>query len=223
MAQQEITIYHAAPTRSSRVVLLLEELGLPYKAVSVDFPNELFTPAFLKVNPMGTCVDMHHGASASRAHVRPWPLQPDGASSVYCLCRIPYFIDGDIKLSESLAIMYYLLDKYGAQQHACSSAKQKYRSRDIQVNGCTVYERIERPFGVSIAHHHRCQAATGNGKLEPAKSDISNRAQFYEVTRLPAGCWLPSKTRVTTLFTKRDRESIGVAALRFRNFIALHA
>ncbi len=68
VAQQEITIYHAAPTRSSRVVLLLEELGLPYKAVSVDFPNELFTPEFLKVNPMGTCASMHFCFWALRRH-----------------------------------------------------------------------------------------------------------------------------------------------------------
>ncbi len=57
VAQQEqemMTVYHAAPTRSSRVVWLLEELGVPYKPVSVDFPKELFTPEFLKINPMGS-------------------------------------------------------------------------------------------------------------------------------------------------------------------------
>ena len=57
VAQQQhegIAVYHAAPTRSSRIVWLLEELGLPYKAISVDFPNELFTPEYLKINPMGS-------------------------------------------------------------------------------------------------------------------------------------------------------------------------
>ena len=40
----------------------------------------------------------------------------DLASATACAppCRIPYFIDGDIKLGESLSIMYYLLEKYGA-------------------------------------------------------------------------------------------------------------
>jgi glutathione S-transferase len=30
--------------------------------------------------------------------------------------RIPYFTDGDIKLGESVAIIFYLLDKYGMWQ-----------------------------------------------------------------------------------------------------------
>ncbi len=54
VAQQELTVYHAAPTRSSRVVWLLEELKVPYKAILVDFPKQLFTPEFLEINPMGS-------------------------------------------------------------------------------------------------------------------------------------------------------------------------
>jgi hypothetical protein len=33
----DITIYHAVPTRSCRVLWLLEELGVPYNTVAVDF------------------------------------------------------------------------------------------------------------------------------------------------------------------------------------------
>ena len=56
VAAEEITVFHAVPTRSCRVVWLMEELGLKYKTIPVDFPKELFTEEFLKVNPMGTCV-----------------------------------------------------------------------------------------------------------------------------------------------------------------------
>jgi glutathione S-transferase len=59
VAADEITVFHAVPTRSCRVVWLLEELALKYKTIPVDFPNELFTPEFLKVNPMGTCAPHH--------------------------------------------------------------------------------------------------------------------------------------------------------------------
>ena len=74
VAPPELTVYHAAPTRSSRVVLLLEELALPYKAISVDFPNELFTPDFLKANPMGTCADAHMLLMAMHAQALPCPV-----------------------------------------------------------------------------------------------------------------------------------------------------
>ena len=55
VAAGEITVYHAVPTRSCRVVWLLEELGVPYTVRAVDWPTELTTPEFLALQPMGTC------------------------------------------------------------------------------------------------------------------------------------------------------------------------
>ena len=54
-AAADITVYHAVPTRSCRILWLLEELGVPYKTITVNFPTELTTPQYLAMNPMGTC------------------------------------------------------------------------------------------------------------------------------------------------------------------------
>ena len=111
-------------------------------------------------------------------------------------CRIPYFIDGDIKMTESLAILYYLLEKYGTQQHACSSAWQYAGAKTRGMRGVSCGQ-----VGGN-AHLLVRRSAAGNGKLEPAKSDIFNRAQFYEVT--PTCCWLCSN---------HDKDSIGFAVI----------
>ena len=54
-----ITIYHAVPTRSCRIVWLLEELGVPFKTVAVNFPTELISPEYIALNPMETCAAQH--------------------------------------------------------------------------------------------------------------------------------------------------------------------
>ena len=49
-----IKLYHAAMTRSVRIIWLLEELGLPYELVKLDFfGGELKKPAYLSKNPLG--------------------------------------------------------------------------------------------------------------------------------------------------------------------------
>ncbi len=49
-----IRIHHAAYTRSLRVILLCEELGLPYEIVKHDFmAREHKRPEFLALNPFG--------------------------------------------------------------------------------------------------------------------------------------------------------------------------
>jgi glutathione S-transferase len=49
-----ITLYHAAPSRSSTVLWMLEELGQPYELVVLDLKKgEQREPAYLAVNPMG--------------------------------------------------------------------------------------------------------------------------------------------------------------------------
>ena len=48
-----ITVYHAPRSRSSRVVWLLEELGVEYETSPLQFPAGLRTDEYLKVNPCG--------------------------------------------------------------------------------------------------------------------------------------------------------------------------
>jgi glutathione S-transferase len=57
-----ITLYHAAPSRSSTVLWLLEELGQPFELVVLDLKKgEQREPAFLAVNPMGKVPTVKHG------------------------------------------------------------------------------------------------------------------------------------------------------------------
>lgn len=49
-----LKVYHAPNTRSVRVLWLLEELGVPYEKVTVEFdPKYLQSDAYLAINPMG--------------------------------------------------------------------------------------------------------------------------------------------------------------------------
>ncbi|WP_244500303.1 glutathione S-transferase N-terminal domain-containing protein [Methyloceanibacter superfactus] len=50
----ELTLYHAAPSRSSIVRWMLEELGEPYDIHLLDLTKgEQFASDYLAVNPMG--------------------------------------------------------------------------------------------------------------------------------------------------------------------------
>jgi glutathione S-transferase len=73
-------LYEFPPTRSIRVRWTLQELGVPFEAVTVNMmAGEHKAPAFLKVNPAG---------------------------------KLPALIDGDLMLTESVAICLYLAEKY---------------------------------------------------------------------------------------------------------------
>jgi glutathione S-transferase len=73
-------LYEFGPTRSIRPRWVLQELGVPFEAVSVDLiKREHRTPAFLEVNPAG---------------------------------QVPVLVDGDLVLTESVAISLYLAEKY---------------------------------------------------------------------------------------------------------------
>ena len=50
----DLTLYHAAPSRSSIVLWMLEELGEPYDVHLLNFSKgENRAPAYLAINPMG--------------------------------------------------------------------------------------------------------------------------------------------------------------------------
>lgn len=58
----QITLYHAAPSRSSIVHWMLEELGQPYDLHLVSFKKgENLKPEYLAVNPMGKVPALRHG------------------------------------------------------------------------------------------------------------------------------------------------------------------
>jgi glutathione S-transferase len=58
----KLTLYHAAPSRSSIVLWMLEELGEPYDIELVSFKKgENRQPAYLAVNPMGKLPALKHG------------------------------------------------------------------------------------------------------------------------------------------------------------------
>jgi glutathione S-transferase len=59
-----ITLYHAAPSRSSGTLTLLEELGLPYEIHRLDFKaGDSHKPEFLAINPLGKVpAIVHDGA-----------------------------------------------------------------------------------------------------------------------------------------------------------------
>jgi glutathione S-transferase len=58
----QLTLYHAAPSRSSIVLWMLEELGEPYDIHLISFKKgENRTPEFLAINPMGKLPVVKHG------------------------------------------------------------------------------------------------------------------------------------------------------------------
>ncbi len=74
-------LYHAAQSRSTRVLWLLEELGLEYEIEQMLFdPKSMQSADFLAINPFG---------------------------------QVPVLIDDTMTMSESVAIMQYLLNRYG--------------------------------------------------------------------------------------------------------------
>ena len=59
----ELVLYHIAPSRSSIVRWMLEEIGQPYDIQLLDMKKEeQRQPAFLAINPMGKVPALRHGA-----------------------------------------------------------------------------------------------------------------------------------------------------------------
>src|SRR5580704_17261538 len=73
-------LYEFAPTRSIRARWTLQELGVPFDAVTVNLiAGEHRRPEFLAMNPAG---------------------------------KVPVLVDGDVVLTESIAIVVYLAEKF---------------------------------------------------------------------------------------------------------------
>ena len=91
-------LYEFAPTRSIRARWMLQELEVPFEAVTVNLINgEHRRPEFLKINPAG---------------------------------RLPVLVDGNEVLTESIAIVLYLAEKYpdkGLLPTSVAARAQVYR------------------------------------------------------------------------------------------------
>jgi glutathione S-transferase len=75
-----ITVYGGWPSRSQRVLWLMEEMGLAYRVRPVDLRRRNEDADFLAVNPAGF---------------------------------LPVMEDGEVRMVESIAIMEYLIGRYG--------------------------------------------------------------------------------------------------------------
>ena len=61
MSEPRLKLYHAAPSRSSTALWMLEELGEPYTLEVLDIKKEeTRTPAYLAINPMGKVPALMH-------------------------------------------------------------------------------------------------------------------------------------------------------------------
>src|SRR5882672_2065677 len=110
-------LYEFPPTRSIRVRWTLQELGVPFEAVTVNMiAGENRSPAFLKINPAG---------------------------------RLPVLVDGDLVLTESVAIVLYLAEKYANKRLIPSDLGQKAKLNQWLLFAAT---ELEQPLW-RIAHH----------------------------------------------------------------------
>jgi glutathione S-transferase len=84
LLEADVKLYEFAPTRSIRVRWTLQEVGVPFEAVTIDLRRDQHKSAeFLKINPAG---------------------------------QLPVLVDGDLVLTESVAIALYLAEKYREKQ-----------------------------------------------------------------------------------------------------------
>jgi len=60
----KIILHHAAPSRSSTVLFMLEELGVPYELKVLDLQKEeQYRPEYLAINPMGKVPAIEHNGA----------------------------------------------------------------------------------------------------------------------------------------------------------------
>ena len=54
MTTTKIKLYHCSDARSLRPLWALEELGLEYELINMEFPPRATYPGYLDLNPLGT-------------------------------------------------------------------------------------------------------------------------------------------------------------------------
>jgi len=93
-----LELWHCADARSFRPLWMLEEMGLPYKLHLLPFPPRYLEPAFLERNPLGTI---------------PWFEDSSTQGAPQCL-------------SESSAILHYLVERHGPTPLALPATDPDY-------------------------------------------------------------------------------------------------
>jgi glutathione S-transferase len=86
-------VYYFGPTRSRRVLWTLEELGVPYEAVRIDYPPREKEPSYLSINPVGTLPALVDG-----------PVQ---VTESMAICQYVAQKHGEGKLTVSADAKYY--------------------------------------------------------------------------------------------------------------------
>lgn len=77
------TLWHCHYSRSLRPLWALEEMGIDYDVISMQFPPRVHTPNYKEMNVLGT---------------------------------VPYFVDGDVHMTESSGICQYLVERYSCDE-----------------------------------------------------------------------------------------------------------
>ena len=139
-------LFEFAPTRSIRVRWTLQELGVPFKAETIDLRDgEHHSDAFLKVNPAG---------------------------------KLPVLVDGDTVVTESVAIVLYLAEKFPDKALIPSDVRQR-----AQLNRWLLFTatELEQPLWRIARHTHQYpEDKRLPGEVALARSDFTDMAKVME-------------------------------------------
>src|SRR5579864_5032234 len=137
-------LYEFAPTRSIRVRWTLQELEVPFEAITVNLiAGEHRKPEFLALNPAG---------------------------------KVPVLVDGDLVLTESIAIAVYLGERY--PEKGLMPADRRARAQAMRWLLFTTTE-LEQPLW-RIAKH---RVIYPEDKRLPADIELA-RDEFTEMARV---------------------------------------
>jgi glutathione S-transferase len=141
-----VKLYEFAPTRSIRVRWTLQELGVPFEAVTVNmFAGENRKPEFLKINPAG---------------------------------KLPALVDGETVLTESIAIVLYLGEKYPEKNLVPTELRQR-----AELNRWLLFTttELEQPLW-RIARHTNIYPPEKRlpGEIALARDDVAAMSQVLE-------------------------------------------
>jgi glutathione S-transferase len=141
-----VKLYEFGPTRSIRVRWTLQELGVPFEAITVNLlAGENRKPEFLKINPAG---------------------------------KLPAFVDGEVVLTESIAIVLYLAEKYPDQKLIPTELRER-----AELNRWLLFTttELEQPLW-RIARHTNLYPPEKRlpGEIALAREDFAAMAKVLE-------------------------------------------